>query len=60
MSKTFESVLSSLREFGSSCVDDLDKLSAQHQAWLTSAVEDVKAKIAELGGDYKPEKVVST
>ena len=51
MSKTFEAVLSSLRELTSTNINDLEALGMQHQDWLTSAVGDVKAKILALGKD---------
>jgi len=57
MSKTVEKILCGLRDFGSSKLAELDSLCSINQEWLSSAVEDVKRQIVELGPAVKKQKV---
>lgn len=53
MSKTFETVLSGLRELGLKKLAELESLYEGHQSWLSSAVNDVKRQLAEQGPAIK-------
>jgi hypothetical protein len=59
MSKTFESVLSGLRQFGAARLGELDALCEEHKSWLASAVADVRAKAINIGPVAKKQKVAS-
>lgn len=53
MSRTFDTVLTRLRELGSSKLAELDALCAEHKQWLWSAVEEANAKRQKLGHPAK-------
>ena len=53
MSKSFETVLSGLRELGMKKLAEIESVYEGHQSWLSSAVEDVKRQLAEHGPAIK-------
>lgn len=56
MSKTFDTVLSGLKNIGSSKLAELDSIFESHRAWLASAVEDAKKHLADLEPAIKKQK----
>ena len=57
MSKTFETVLTSLRDLGDTKLAELDALCQQHKSWLADAVEEAQRRIGAAGPAAKKQKV---
>jgi len=57
MSKTFEGVVSDLREVGSLKMKEINVLFDGHQKWLKETVNDLKRRIDALGPPDKRHRV---
>jgi hypothetical protein len=57
MSKTFEEVLTGIREIGATKLTELDALCEEHKQWLTSAVAQARKQIAQLAPAAKKQKL---
>lgn len=57
MSKTFEGVVSDLRDLGSFKIKEINVLFDGHQKWLEETVNDLKRRIDALGPPDKRHRI---